>query len=210
MFPIYTFVIIYGVSVLIGLLTYSKYAHKTELKMFLGFLIYSLLTELVGAYLGRVLIKNTNYIYNTWYIVNFFFYAYFILSRLKSKQKRIFIWSLVGIFFIVTFINIGFYAGLIKYVLVKNSIFGNLLIAIMIIIYFVELLRSDEILNIQKSLFFWICLGAFLMNLVLVPAFKLVYYTSFVGMFRYIVFGLNIIMHLCFITGFIISKKEYN
>lgn len=35
MLPIYTYVIIYGVSIFIGLFTYSKYAHKTELKVFL-------------------------------------------------------------------------------------------------------------------------------------------------------------------------------
>jgi len=210
MFPIYTYVILYGVSVLIGLLTYSKYAHKTELKMFLGFLIYSLLTEFVGTYLGRVLIIKNNYIYNTWNIVNFFFYAYFILSRLKSKQKRIFIGSLVGIFFIITFINVVFYAGLIKIVLVNNTVFAKSLIVIMMIVYFVELLNSDEILNIKKSLFFWICIGVFFYNLVFLPAFALVKYTSFFGVFKYITFGLNIIMNLCFITGFIISKKEYN
>jgi len=210
MLPIYTFVILYGVSVLIGLLTYSKYAHKTELKVFLGFLIYSLLTELLGTYLGRVLVVNNNYVYNVWNIVNFFFYAYLIVSRLTERKRRMFIWFLIGIFFIVTFINIVFYAGITRWLLVKNSTFAKTLIVIMIIVYFIELLQSDEILNIQKSLFFWICLGAFLMNLAFVPALTLVYYTSFEGMFRYITFGLNIIMHACFITGFIISKKEYN
>jgi len=210
MLTIYTFVIIYGISIFLGLLTYSKYAYITELKVFLGFLIYSLLTELLGTYSGRILVINNNYVYNTWNIVAFFFYAYFILSRLKSKQKRIFIWSLVGVFFIVTFINVVFYAGITRWLLVNNNIFATSLIVIMIIMYFIELSQSDEIINFKKSLFFWICLGPFLMNLTYLPALKLVYYTSFEGAYRYIVLGLNIIMHLCFITGFIVSKKEFN
>lgn len=210
MLPIYTYIIIYGISVIVGLLTYSKYAHKTALKVFLGFLIYSLLTELLGTYLGRILVVNNNYVYNIWNIVAFFFYAYFVLSSVKERKRRIFIKLLVGIFFIVTFINIVFYAGLIKYILVRNNVFAKSLIVIMILIYFIELLQSDEILNIKKSLFFWICLGVFLYNLVFLPAMSLVWYTSFFGMFAYIVLGLNIIMHFCFITGFIASKKEFN
>ena len=110
MLPVYTYVIIYGVSIFFGLLTYSKYAHKTELKVFLGFLIYSFLTECIGAYLGRVLIINTNYVYNIWNIFNFFFYAYFIFSRIKAKGKINFIKILSGLFSIVTFINIVFYS----------------------------------------------------------------------------------------------------
>lgn len=210
MLPIYTYVIIYGVSVFIGLLTYSKYKHRTALKMFLGFLIYSLLTEVLGGYLGRVLVVKNNYVYNTWNIVAFFFYAYFVLSRLTDIKKRIVVKVLVGIFFIVTFINIVFYAGLIKVVLVYNSLFAKSLIVIMMIVYFIELMQSDEILNFKKSLFFWICTGVFLYNLTFLPVFALIKYTSFFGVFKYITFGLNIIMHLCFITGFIISKKEYN
>lgn len=210
MLPTYTFVIIYGVSIGIGLLTYSKYAHKTELKVFLGFLIYSFLTELMGAYLGRVLVVNNNYVYNIWNIINFFFYAYFVLSRLSERKKRLFIYFLIGIFFIVTFINVVFYAGITRWVLVKNSIFAKTLVAIMIIVYLIELLQSDEILNFKKSLFFWVCVGVFLMNLVQLPVLKLTYFISFEGAYRYIILGLNIIMHLCFITGFIVSKKEYN
>jgi len=210
MLPIYTYVIIYGVSIFIGVLTYSKHAHKTELKVFLGFLIYSFLTELLGAYLGRVLIVSNSYVYNVWNIVAFFFYAYFVLSKLTERKKIIFVWLLIGVFFIVTFINIVFYAGLIKYVLVNNSLLAKSLIVIMMIFYFIELLKSDEIINFKKSLFFWICTGVFFYNLAFLPAFALVKYTSYVGVFKYITFSLNIIMHLCFITGFIISKKEYN
>ena len=209
-FPIYTYTIIYAITILVGLFTYSKYAHKKELKFFLIFLIYSFITELVGGYIGRVLVVTNNYIYNTWNIVSFLFYTFFLLSRIKTYRKRMYIKVLFVLFIIVTAINIIFYANFFNQVLIYNSLLAKSLIVLSIIIYFTELLDSDEILNIKYSLFFWVCLGAFLYNLAFVPAFALVKYTSFFGAFKYITLGLNIVANLCFITGFIVSKKEYN
>jgi hypothetical protein len=209
-FPIYTFATIYAITILVGILTYSKYSHRKELKLFLFFLIYSFFTEIIGAYLGRVLFITNNFIYNTWNIVNFLFFAFFILSRINTKKKRTFIKILIGLFISLTIINIVFYANFINQFLIYNALLAKFLTVISIIVYFTELLDSDDILNIKNSLYFWICLGVFLYNLAFLPAFALAKYTSFFGSFKYITFGLNIIMNLCFITGFILSKKEYN
>jgi hypothetical protein len=73
-----------------------------------------------------------------------------------------------------------------------------------------EVLESDEVLNIKNSLFFWIAFGEFLYNLGFLPAIALFKFITVFGMFQYITFILNIIMHSCYITGFIISKKENN
>ena len=210
MLPIYTYVIIYAITIIVGLFTYSKYAHNNALKLFLVFLIYSLFTELIGAYVGRILVVNTNYIYNSWNIASFLFYAFFILTKIKDKRKQLYIKFLLVLFISFTVINITFFTSFTKQILINNTLLAKSLIVICVIIYFIELLKSNEILNFKKSLFFWICLGAFLYNLVFIPAFALVKYTSFFGAFKYITFGLNIIANLCFITGFIISKKEYN
>lgn len=209
-FPIYTYTIIYAITILVGLFTYSKYEHKKELKLFLFFLVYSFFTELIGSYIGRVLSQSAAYIYNTWNIVSLLFYAFFVLSRITTKRKRLFIKFLSVGFMGVTAINIIFYSDFFNQFIIYNSLLAKALIVICIIIYFVELLNSDAILNIKYSLFFWICLGAFLYNLVFIPAFALAKFTSFFGVFKFITLGLNIIMSICFITGFILSNKEYN
>ena len=64
--------------------------------------------------------------------------------------------------------------------------------------------------NLKEYMFFWISLGVFLYVIVFIPVFIIAELIEYKGAFRYITFGLNIIMSLCFITGFIISKKEYN
>lgn len=210
MLPIYTYVIIYAITIIVGLFTYSKYAHNKPLKLFLIFLIYSFFTELIGAYVGRILVINTNVIYNSWNIASFLFYAFFILTSIKNEKKQWYIKFLLVLFIGLTVINISFFASFTGEVLVSNMLLSSFFVSICIIIYFTELLQSDEILNIKNSLFFWICFGAFLYNFAFLPAVALAKYTSFFGVFKYITFGLNIMMSLCFITGFIISKKEYN
>lgn len=208
--PIYTYPLIYLMVIIVGVFNYKKYSQNKYLKYFLFFLIYSLLTEIIGAYFGRVLVVKNNSIYNTWNIVNFLFYSFFFLSKISNKRKRNFIRILQFIFIIFTIINVLFFSSFFTEVLISNSILGKSLVAITIIVYFSELLESDQILSIQKSLFFWIGLGAFLYNLGFIPAFALFNYTSIYGSLKFITLGLNIVMSSCFITGFIVSKKEYN
>jgi len=76
--------------------------------------------------------------------------------------------------------------------------------------YFSELLNSDRIISIQKTMTFWISLGVLIYALGYIPVFIIGEFIDYQGIFRSITFGLNIFMSLCFITGFIVSKKEFN
>lgn len=208
--PIYTYPLIYAISILVGLFSYKKLSHNKYLKYFIYFLIYTFFSEVVGLYLGRYLVVPNNIVYNTWQIVNFLFFSFFFLSRITGKKKRLFIKLLVFIFITVTLINVIFFGHYVKHLLLNNAIFAKFLVVILTITYFIEVLESDDVLNIKNSLFFWIALGEFLYNLGFLPAFALFKFITVFGMFQYITFILNIIMHSCYITGFIISKKEYN
>jgi uncharacterized Tic20 family protein len=77
-------------------------------------------------------------------------------------------------------------------------------------IYYADVLKSNEILDFQKSIFFWISIGVLIFNIGLLPVFVIGELIDWQGIFRYIIFILNIILSLCFITGFIVSKKEFN
>jgi len=208
--PFYTFPLIYAISIVAGFINYNKYKHNKFLKLFLYFLIYSFFTEVIGIYVGLYLWKSNSSVYSTWNILNFLFYGYFIYNGIRSKKSKKFIKIITAIFIIVTTINIVFFTRFFIDPMINNTLFSKSLVSIFIIFYFFDILKSDKILNINKSLYFWILLGAFLYNVGFVPAFALVKYTSFFGVFKYITFGLNIIMNLCFITGFIVSKKEFN
>lgn len=208
--PIFTYPLIYLSSILVGVFNYKNFSHNKYLKLFLYFLIYTFFSELVGVYVGRILIVKNNVVYNLWNIINMLFVSYLLLSQITNKFKRNIIYSLVAIFIITTLVNVLFYAGIFEYPLMKNNLFAKTLVVGVVIIYFTEVLENDKILNFKNSLFFWIALGVFLYNIAFLPAMALFKYTSVYGMFQYITLGLNLIMHTCFILGFILSKKEFN
>ena len=58
--PIYLYPLIYSISILVGLFNFQKFSHNKPLRFFLYFLIYTLISEIIGAYLGQVLIVKTN------------------------------------------------------------------------------------------------------------------------------------------------------
>ena len=207
---IYTYPLIYLTSILVGIFSYQKFKHNKYLKLFLYFLIYTFFSEVIGNYVGRVLNVKNNIVYNTWNIINLLFLTYLFLSKINIYIKRIIVYILIVSFIFITLTNVLFYSNYIEDLLFKNNLLGKSIIVILIIIYFSEILENDAILNIKNSLFFWIALGVFLYNLAFLPAFTLIKYTSAFGMFKYITFGLNIVMHTCFIAGFILSKREFN
>ena len=103
-----------------------------------------------------------------------------------------------------------FYIDYTKEYFVYSSIVGQFFIVVTIMIYFVEVLKSEVILNIQKSLIFWISLGALIFNIGLLPVFVIGELIDWQGVFKYIVLIMNILMAASFITGFVVSKKEFN
>ena len=89
-------------------------------------------------------------------------------------------------------------------------ILGLFFVVLTIMLYYTELLKSDAILNIKYSLFFWISIGALIFNIGILPVFVIGELIDWQGVFKYIILGLNILLSLSFITGFLMSKKEYN
>jgi len=207
---LYIYPLIYLTTIFFGIIYYSKYAHNKELIFFLIFLIYSLLTELFGNYKGRVLRTNTFYIYNTWNIVNHLFYMFFFLVKLNDIFKRRILISLIFLYVLLTVINVLFFENYITEGLINNIILGSLFILVSVMIYYSELLKKDEILEIQYSMFFWISIGVLIFNIGFLPIIVIAEFISYGGVYIYITLGLNILMSLCFITGFIMSKKVYN
>jgi len=206
----YTYIGIYAIIIGVALFHVKKYKHNIQLKLWLYFLIYSFITEVLATYFIYVVGKRANIIYNSWWLVNSIFYIIFFLNRVISKIKRKFIISYLSAFILYNFISILFFKNYRNDILSESFIIGQFFVVLSIMIYYAELLSSDMILRFQKSLFFWISLGALVFNIGLLPVFVIAELIEWQGVFRYIIFGLNVIMAGCFITGFIVSKKEFN
>jgi len=193
-----------------GFINYSKIRDSLYIKLFLIFIAYSLLTEISAFIIGVLLRINTFPIFNTWNLVNHFFYLFFFLHLLQNSLKRKIVIFIIGIYAVFTAVVIAFYVDFLSKFLSINSVIGSILIVISIMIYFSELLQSDEILNLKKSIYFWISLGVLLFNIGFIPVYIIAEFIVFGGVFKIITFLLNLLMISCFVTGFIVSKKEYN
>lgn len=210
MFQKYFFICNYLLLIVLGFYNYKKIRESFPLKMFLFFLVYSFFTEVAGMVFAYYLKINTAFVYNSWNIVSYLFYTYFFVSKISNQTKKLVIKSFAALFIGLIIINALFFQNYVNHIFSNNIILGKILMIVTIMIYFTELLKSDLILNIKESLFFWISIGVFIYSIGFIPVFVIAEYISFQGAFRYITFGLNIFMSLCFIMGFLISKKQYN
>lgn len=191
-------------------MNYKKIRSNFYLKLFIIFIGYSLFTEILGFLIGAILRINSHFIYNSWNLINHYFYMFFFLGLIKNKLRRDFIKGLIIIYLLFTIIEVSFFTNFLNQFLEKNLIIGSFLIMISVLMYFYELLKSDKILNLKGSMFYWIGLGVLFFNVGFIPAYVVAEYISFGVAYRIITLVLNLIMAGCFITGFIVSKKEFN
>jgi len=205
----YGYIVLYTIILSVGFYHYKKYNQSILLKLWLYFLIYSFLNEVIARYIIEIYEVRTIFLSNTWFIVNSFFYLIFYLFKINDPFKKKIVFSLIIVFTICNGIML-FYSDYSTDYFVYSWIIGQLFIVIVIMVYFMELLNNDSILNIHKSLFFWISIGTLIFNVMLLPVFVIGELIDWQGIFGYIIFCANVILTLCFITGFIISKKEFN
>ncbi|WP_372768245.1 hypothetical protein [Lutibacter sp.] len=206
----YAYISIYALTLAVGLYSFKKYNHNLHLKLWLYFLVYSFITEIIGVYLIYFVHLSANILYNTWWLANSIFYMFFFLGKIELPIKKKLLIGLVSIFVIYNIISTLFYRNYQNEIFVDSFILGQLFVVLTIMLYYTELLKSNAILNINQSLFFWISIGALIFNIGMLPVFVIAEFIDWQGIFNYIILGLNIILSLCFITGFIVSKKEYN
>ena len=210
----------------IGLFYYSKNKSKPTL-YFVWFLGFTLFTELLSWYAYFInsgflsFLKDTVFQSNYWLsniygIISYLFYINYFKWYLSDK-KSIRIMNLFSVIFLIVglseiLISGGFF---LKFMPISN-VLGTLLVFISIAFYYLELLKSDKILVIQRSLPFYVSVGALLFHLCTTPLFIYsVYYSNsidpgFVNLYRHIIFAINILLYSIYIVGFLICFQTKN
>lgn len=208
--PKYIFVLIYLISVGVALAHYKK-IKGTKMMYFLYILLLGLMAESAGYYVGYYADhKNTFPIYSVYKLLSMSIYFFLFRSYVQNKTKKKIILGLYISLVIVGIFNAIFvYPSFLVYHL-NTWIYGSICFLIVIIIYLFDLLKTDVILNIKNVLLFWVSIGNLLFIIGFLPVFALSTYFNYNGIWDYTVFSLNVLMHTCFIIGFLISKKEYN
>ena len=152
-------------------------------------------------------------IYNIYILISFSYYI-ILLRLLLVKIMNQKIASIQLLIFICTcFVNIIFIEKNLTTTLTSVFAIGVMIILFLSCLYLLEIFSSEKILNFKKSIYFWFILGVLAFHIPFLPYMLANHFfliDSNVTIFRFVLFVLNLLMHSCFLIGFICSEKRYN
>lgn len=136
---------------------------KTFLKWFALFLLFIVIVEIAGWYLPQMLHKHNAWIFNFSVPIEYLFYSYIYYNALEEKifKKVIKIAGFLYLIFCSVWLLIN---GITIF---RNTILtiGNLLAILYCCIYFFEVLKKEQVIDLRLEPLFWITCGVFLFNL---------------------------------------------
>jgi len=198
-----------AVTAIFATIYYNKYK-ATNLKYIVLLLWYIAINEYVGKYYTLYTGCYNQGFYNVKQIVEITFYIKLYINTLKNvKSKNLLVCLLICYY--LSIISSCFRASFIAEYFVNNYLLGASFIVIGIIMYFSEILKSDDIILINKKLLFWISVGLLIYYVPTIP-FKVVtvYYQNSPTLpyIFNISYALVFLLNSLFISGFIWSSKQ--
>lgn len=164
-------------------------------------------------FLKGTIFESNYWLGNIYALFSYLFYINYFKWFLVSKSSRsVLNWTstLFLIFGVISFLySKSFFVDAIPFL----DILGTLLVFLSIGIYYLELLKSDQILLVHKSLPFYVSVGALIFHLTTTPLFIYSSYYSksidpgFVDLYRQIIFGANYLLYSIYILGFLICLR---
>ncbi len=205
----YTVTVLEGLAALFAFIFYKKYSH-TYLRFFPWLLLYVFLNEIFAGYFYEVVGNNARF-YNVYNII-FFLYFYFVFytNEHRKAYKRLILLA-ASCFVIVCIIN-SFTQSFVSEPQLIAYLFGACVLLFCIILYFIEILYTPQILHIRKDLLFWVSIGLLLFYVGYIPIKVAREFFEHKGK-DYITLGivhriLVMIMNTCFIIGFLWTRKK--
>ena len=184
-------------SLVLAIFFYKKYKNYSFYKYFIIYLTNIILFKIIDHFTENGI---SNYdLYNIYTFFEFNFFALIYYSLIKNKLRLRLVIGLILLFNCIYFISF-YVTNLTAFTVQIEGLFNSILI----IIYFIELLNSNEILNYKKLFPFWMSVGFLVFYLTSIPFFTLVYLNLFDtrSMFT-LLYALIILFHSCFIFGLI-------
>ncbi len=203
-----TVLIIEIIAAGVALISFSNYKH-TPLKYFPILLVYTVVNEFIG---GIGIFKTNNVvIYNIYNIIFFLFFLWVFWHFIANKRFKKWILGAVIIFMLTCIIN-PIFQNFIRESQLFTYLIGACTLLFCIILYYIEILSTSQVLIINQELLFWISVGLLLFYVGYIPI-KLtrVFFEFHNNMYinlRIVHRLLIIILNGCFITGFLWMKKK--
>lgn len=185
---------------------------KTKYIYFIWFLLFTLTIEITAFFLKSELNINPKPIYNLYAIFLFLFYFLFYQSIFRKKRniKLMNVFIFLHLSFVI-FNHFVFNQNVLIDMMSNAITFSAVLLILTLILFLIEIINNEKIVfNINKSLIFWISIGALLFYGGSIPVFISAEYLQYEGLYYGIINTLNFIMYGCFTLGMVISDSKYN
>jgi len=193
-----------------------KYKEKLEepvVRLLPYFFLVDFIIGLTSYLLARVFHAYNIWLINLLFNLELLFYFYFYYQLLKNKKYKK-ITLITGIIYEVYFIIEFFFTEDKNFYMEKPFFTGSIFVIIVMMLYILDMLASDDFLYIHRYITFWVTV-AFLLYLVI--PFPLSFWMSLFNKYGsdsvakayvFIQTFANILMYLTLIFGFIWSKKR--
>ena len=196
-----------ALTLLVGIYNAKKY-WKTPSGYILIYLGILLLVEYLGA-----ILKNNHWLYNIQSFSELLTITGIFYFTVKERVSRLIVLSLIGFCLLFMVYELLFIAESFRSYLSYTFGLVSFAIPLMCFVYLFELTKSEKILNQNRVLLYWMCIGLMVYHLCNLPTtilindlFELDYYAVL-----YSIQALSsITMYVCFIIGFIWSYRAYN
>ena len=137
------------------------------------------------------------------------------MSLLKSKAQKKAITLILSIYIIIGVLNLILSDVFFKGDSVFTAIAGTLLLLLVNVLFYFDLLKSNQVLNLKKQLPIYISVGVLVFYLCVTPIDLFSQYFKrvnelFVNVKAIIYIIANILMYTTFIIGFLVCSKNKN
>ena len=188
------------ISFFLGILFFKKYNIFSYYKYFLYYLTIVIVFETIGIFLDDSKFYYDLFIY---FEFNLIALIYSLLLH-KKHLKKVIVFIMIAFSIMHTLLFFEEFYWIRKYSTIAEAV----LISSFTILYFKQLLNSNEILNYKKLLSFWISVAFLVFFLASIPFFSLYY----IGLLENkklfpILHILIIVYNSCFIFGLITCRK---
>ena len=206
---------------------YRKHTYKQSkwLALFLG---VTFLVEVASYYTSFIendgifsFLANTPYsenywLYNIFMLVSAAFYVIYFRWNLTSKKSKVVLDVLLVSFAIGSILHQAFSGVFFVGYSPFTVILGTVLIILSIALFYLELLNSNLILKVHKTLPFYISVAVLIFYLCTTPLFIYSIYFSesinpdFYVLYLRVIISTNFIMYSIYIAGFLICSRNKN
>jgi hypothetical protein len=192
---------------------YWKKIRTSYLKWFPVFLLFIVLSECIGISFRPPIYLQVNFVYFNYFEIPveflFFFWLFYNASALEKNKKLPLICA--GLYLLGWITDMVYFSKL-EFSSISYT-FGNLLLLIVILRYFIALAASNRILTFWNDSLFWICAGLLIYYLGTFPYYGLrktfcAHYQHLYFTYSYIMYILNSLMYVMFTFSFIWGKPN--